>query len=79
MPDQPSLRQARLALSMVVLLGAGAWAVDFELPPPEPASASLSPELASGPNFHVSEPVESDGLMHHGFLQRRTSNARLGY
>jgi hypothetical protein len=39
----------------------------------------LPADLASGPDFHVSEPVESDGLMHHGFLQRRTSNARLGY
>ena len=45
--------------------GAAAWAVDFEIPPAEPASASLSADMVSGPNFHVVEPVVADGLMHH--------------
>jgi hypothetical protein len=50
---------------VAVLLAGAAWAVDFDTPPEEPASASLAPELASGPNFHVKDPVQSDGLMHH--------------
>jgi hypothetical protein len=32
---------------------------------PDQPSLRQAPELASGPNFHVSEPLESDGLMHH--------------
>lgn len=51
MPDQSSLHQARFAASIVVLLAASTWAVDFELPPPEPAAVSLPAELASGPDF----------------------------
>jgi hypothetical protein len=42
-----------------------AYAVDFEMPPEESAAASLPAELVSGPDFHVREPVQSDGLMHH--------------
>ncbi|HEX3395611.1 MAG TPA: hypothetical protein VHS76_02850 [Steroidobacteraceae bacterium] len=54
------------------MLAASAWAaVDFELPADEPASASLPVDLASGPNFHVHEPVESDGLMHHYVIDGR--------
>lgn len=71
MPNQSSLQQARLAASIAILLAATAWAVDFELPAQESASASLPPELASGPDFHVSEPVESDGLMHHYVIESR--------
>jgi hypothetical protein len=52
-------------LMMAVLAGSSAQAIDFETPPEEPAAASLTPELASGPDFHVSEPVMADGLMHH--------------
>jgi hypothetical protein len=55
----------RGAWLMAVLAAGGAAAVDFELPPDEPAAASLPAELASGTDFHVSEPVQSDGLMHH--------------
>jgi hypothetical protein len=47
------------------LIAGSAWAVAFDTPPEEPASASLPPELAAGPNFHVKDPVQSDGLMHH--------------
>jgi hypothetical protein len=72
MPDQPSLRQARLAAGIAVLLAATAWAAaEFELPPQEPAAASLPADLASGTDFHVSEPVESDGLMHHYVIDSR--------
>ena len=52
-------------LMMAVLVGSSSQAIDFETPPEEPAAASLPPELAAGPDFHVSEPVMADGLMHH--------------
>src|SRR5258707_7969514 len=53
-------------LVMIAIVGASrADAVDFEIPPEEPAAASLAAELAAGPDFHVSEPVLSYGLMHH--------------
>jgi hypothetical protein len=71
MQDQSSLHQARLAAGIAILLAASAWAVDFELPALEPASTSLPSELASGADFHVSEPVESDGLMHHYVIESR--------
>jgi hypothetical protein len=38
---------------------------EFETPPDEPPAASLAPEEVSGPNFHVVDPVHSDGLMRH--------------
>jgi hypothetical protein len=57
---------------MIAIVGASrAAAVDFEIPPEEPAAASLAAELAAGPDFHVSEPVLSDGLMHHYVLVSR--------
>jgi hypothetical protein len=56
---------------LAFLLAAGTRAVDFETPPEEPAAASLPAELASGPNFHVSEPVAADGLMHHYVIDSR--------
>jgi len=52
-------------LLMLAALTAAAWAVDFETPPAEPASASLTADMVSGPNFHIIEPVVADGLMHH--------------
>jgi len=55
----------RKALMMAVLAGSSAQAIDFETPPEELAAASLPAELAAGPDFHVSEPVLADGLMHH--------------
>jgi hypothetical protein len=54
---------------IVLLLAGGAWATDFETPPEEPAASSLPPELAAGTNFHVKEPVQSDGLMHHYLIE----------
>jgi hypothetical protein len=60
------------ALLMIAIVGGSrANAVDFEMPPEERAAASLTAELASGPDFHVSEPVQSDGLMHHYLLVSR--------
>jgi len=57
---------------MIAIVGASrADAVDFEIPPEEPAAASLAAELAAGPDFHVSGPVLSDGLMHHYVLVSR--------
>ena len=61
-----------IAFIMISLVGASRLhAVDFEKPPEEPAAASLKAELAAGPDFHVSEPVQSDGLMHHYVLVSR--------
>ena len=60
------------ALLLIAIVGASrAATVDFETPPEEPAAASLTAELAAGPDFHVSEPVQSDGLMHHYVLVSR--------
>lgn len=50
---------------LAALSAVAAWAAEFETPPAEPASASLTADMISGPNFHVVEPVTSDGLMHH--------------
>jgi hypothetical protein len=60
----------RLA-GIAVLFAAGAWGIDYEIPPEEPAAASLSAELSVGTDFHVSEPVASDGLMHHYLIDSR--------
>jgi hypothetical protein len=59
------MRLDKHLITVVVLLAGGAWAIDFDVPPEEPPSASLPPQLVSGPNFHVNDPVQSDGLMHH--------------
>ena len=60
------------ALAMIAVVGASRVdAHDFEIPPEEPAAASLTAELATGTDFHVSEPVLSDGLMHHYVLVSR--------
>jgi hypothetical protein len=59
------------------LLGASsATGVDFETPPEELAAASLAAELASGADFHVSEPVQSDELMHHYVVLSRFGEFR---
>ena len=69
---RPRTILSRMILSMVaLLLAASVRAVGFETPPEQPAAASLSAELASGPNFHVSEPVAADGLMHHYVIDSR--------
>ena len=59
---------------VAVAIGSSAYAVDFETPPEEPAAASLPAELVSGPDFHISDPVQSDGLMHHYVLVSRFGN-----
>ena len=71
MPGRSWLRHAGFAASIAGLLAAGAWAVDFEQPPQQVASASLPADLVSGTDFHVNEPVESDGLMHHYLIDSR--------
>jgi hypothetical protein len=60
-----------LAVLSAVLFAACAAAGDFEVPPAQPAAASLPAELVSGPHFTVREPVRADGLMHHYELQSR--------
>jgi hypothetical protein len=57
----PALLLAGLALSSASRISA---AEDFERPADQPPSASLSGAQVSGPNFHVEDPVHSDGLMH---------------
>jgi hypothetical protein len=55
-----------------VLMFAGpAVAAEFDVPPAEAAASSLPAELAAGPDFHVTEPVLSDGLMHHYVIDSR--------
>jgi len=54
-----------------VVVASSANAADFETPPDEPAAKSLPAELITSPDFHVSEPVQSDGLMHHYVLVSR--------
>jgi hypothetical protein len=68
----------KITTVIAVLLTAAVTAADFETPAPEPASASLPPQLASGPNFKVAEPVESDGLMHHYVITSRFGDLK-GY
>ena len=61
-----------LAASAALLYAAScAAADDFESAPDEPASASLSAAQVAGNDFHVHEPVTSDGLMHHYVLESR--------
>jgi hypothetical protein len=58
------------ALIMFAVFSAvAAWAADFETPSAESAATSLTPDMVSGPNFHVVEPVEVDGLMHHYVIE----------
>jgi hypothetical protein len=56
---------------LAVLFTAVVSAADFQTPPQEPVTASLSADLASGPDFHVKDPVESDGLMHHYLIDSK--------
>jgi hypothetical protein len=63
------MRLNKHLITVAALLAGGAWAIDFDVPPEEPPSASLAPQLVSGPNFHVGDPVQSDGLMHHYLVE----------
>jgi hypothetical protein len=65
------MREKYISTILAVVLATAALAAGFETLPGEPAAASLLPELASGPDFHVSEPVMSDGLMHHYVIDSR--------
>jgi hypothetical protein len=56
-------------ITLAVFSAAAAWAADFETPSAESAATSLPPDMVSGPNFHVVEPVEVDGLMHHYVIE----------
>jgi len=63
---------ARLAVAGVAAAQAPPAApAGFESPPAEPPAASLSPQQVTGENFHVEDPVASDGLMHHYVLVSR--------
>jgi hypothetical protein len=58
-----------LAACAAQLVTLAAYAdTDFESPPAESPAASLVPEQVTGENFHVVDPVQSDGLMHHYVL-----------
>jgi hypothetical protein len=70
MTDRRGFASMMLAVS-AVLFAVCATAGDFEVPPAEPAAASLPAELLSGRHFTVGEPVRADGLMHHYELQSR--------
>jgi hypothetical protein len=61
----------KIWIAATTLIGIGAWAATFEVPPSETAATSLSAELQSGSDFHVKEPVESDGLMHHYVIESK--------
>ncbi|HEY4213654.1 MAG TPA: ChaN family lipoprotein [Steroidobacteraceae bacterium] len=46
----------------------------FDAPPPQTPSTSLSASQISGPDFHIQDPVSSDGLMHHYVVESRFGN-----
>jgi len=54
--------------AQLVTLSTYAAGADFESPPTESPAASLAAEQVKGENFHVVDPVQSDGLMHHYVL-----------
>jgi len=57
---------ALLTAGAVLATGSRVFGAEsFEIPADEPPGASLSAAQVSGPNFHVVDPVHSDGLMHH--------------
>jgi len=64
------MRLPMILTASAALLGAGDVA-EFESPKDEPPSASLAPNEVSGENFHIQDPVHSDGLMHHYVVESR--------
>jgi len=56
-----------------VLLASALASADpiFESPPDEPPEASLAPGEVAGADFHVQDPVHSDGLMHRYVIESR--------
>ncbi len=68
-------RGARAAI-VAVAIGAVpaprvAAAEDFETPTEQPVANLLPPELAAGANYHVVDPVRSDGVMYRFVLESR--------
>ena len=49
-------------------------AEEFDAPAPEAPAASLSAGQISGPDFHIQDPVSSDGLMHYYVVESRFGN-----
>lgn len=66
-----------MRLPMILVTGAALLAAtaaapgDFEAPPDEPLAASLAARQVAGPDFHVVDPVRSDGLMRHYVVESR--------
>ena len=65
------MRLNKMLMPIAALAAAAVSASSFETPTAEPVSASLPPELASGADFRVADPVESDGLMHHYIIESK--------
>jgi hypothetical protein len=59
------------ALLLLTSLALATVTQDFEVPADEPPSASLTAAQVSGPNFHIEDPVHSDGLMHRYVIDSR--------
>jgi hypothetical protein len=70
-----TLRAALLALASTALLAGTPddqqATADFETPSDEPPAASLPPNEVAGENFHIQDPVHSDGLMRHYVVESR--------
>jgi hypothetical protein len=67
---------ALLACGAAPLLAVAGDAEVFDTVPDRTAAALLPPQLASGPDFHVVDPVQGDGLMNRFVLQSRFGTFR---
>jgi hypothetical protein len=68
----PAILALHAALLAAAIAGqASAAPGDFETPADEPPAASLAPAQVAGENFHIQDPVQSDGLMHHYVVETR--------
>ena len=67
------MKLSAIAAVNAAFLGAmlAATAGDFETPADESPDSSLPPAQVSGENFHIQDPVQSDGLMHHYVVDSR--------
>jgi hypothetical protein len=63
------MNHKKTLIMLAAFSAVAAWAADFETPPAESAATSLTPDMVSGPNFHIVEPVAVDGLMHHYVIE----------
>ena len=75
-----ALRRGAAALQAALIAAASAAVLaatepdttgPFETPSDEPPAASLPPNEVAGENFHIQDPVHSDGLMHHYVVESR--------